>query len=308
VDFCGAVVAGAPSQISCGRDGVRNQCMKDGWQRRSDLGPCTQVCPSEAPPETPPGPPEPPEPSVGPPETPPATPVAPPTRPPVTPPTNPPSGPPVTPIGDGLPAPVATWRFDLACDTGAVTDVSGNGADGAKVNVGCARDGSASAGSFDGGARVDVPDRPAFHFATAMTMAAWVKPSQLAGPQTLFNKWYGPDSYMLLLQDGNYYFGILLSDGTPLDIYLPAVANRWAHVVGVFDGVSMAVYVDGYQASRPARGTLTDSARPIEMGSHPIWNGYSGLIYEARLYNVALTSAQVQVLRQTSGPFGRPAD
>jgi hypothetical protein len=221
----------------------------------------------------------------------------------VSPPTSPPPAPPVTPpIGDGLPVPVAVWRFDLACDAPTLTDASGYGADGVKVNVGCKNDSGTSAGSFDGTGLAEVPDRPAFHFSSTMTMAAWVKPSRLDGPQTLFGKWYAPDSYMLLLQDGRYYFGVLMADDTPRDISLPAAANQWAHVVGVFNGTEMSVYVDGFPASVPAPGILHDSARPIEMGSHPTWNGYSGLIYEARLYNVALSPAQVQLLRQTSGP------
>jgi hypothetical protein len=111
-------------------------------------------------------------------------------------------------------------------------------------------------------------------------------------PASRARKWYAPDAYMLLLQDSRYDFAVLMA----------AMTNQWAHVVGVFDGTTRSVYIDGFPASMRAPGILHDSARPIEMSSHPTWNGDSGLIYETRLYDVALTAAQVQRLRQTSGP------
>ncbi len=63
------------------------------------------------------------------------------------------------------------------------------------------------AASFDGGDdMIEVPDQPAFHFTTAMTVAAWVKPTSTAGLQTIVNKWDSPDSYMLRIADGHFQF------------------------------------------------------------------------------------------------------
>jgi len=205
-------------------------------------------------------------------------------------------------------APVAYWKYDDACNVSTVTDASGNGAHGTRMNgVGCTTDGRIeSGGSFDGvDDRVEVPDRQAFHFTTAMTVAAWVKPSRLSGAQTIINKWFAPDSYMLLLQDELYRFSVALSNGVTFSIDAPATVSRWAHVAGVFNGSSISLYVDGVlKASTAAAGTLQDSARPIEMGSHPSWNAYVGFIDEVRLYNVALSSIQVQLLGQEVWPNG----
>lgn len=198
------------------------------------------------------------------------------------------------------PVPVAYWKYEDPCTVPTVTDASGNGANGMKLNgVGCTTDGRIeSAGSFDGvDDQVEVPDRPAFHFTTEMTVAAWIKPSRLNGPQTILNKWYAPDSYILLLQDGFYGFGVALANGPTRTIAAPATVNQWAHVTGVFNGSTIALYVDGVlKASGSAAGVLQDSARPVEMGNHPSWNAYAGLLDEVRLYNVALSSRQVQRL------------
>lgn len=207
-----------------------------------------------------------------------------------------------------LPAPVAHWKYDDPCASLTVTDSSGNGANGTKLNnVGCTTDGRIeSAGSFDGvDDRVEVADRPAFHFTTAMTAAAWVKPSRVTGLQTIVNKWYAPDSYMLLIQDGQYRFSVALANGPSLSIAAPAKANTWTHVAGVFNGSSIALYIDGVLAtSMAASGTLQDSIRPVEMGNHPTWNAYAGLLDEVRLYNVALSPSQVQLLGQEVWPNG----
>lgn len=207
-----------------------------------------------------------------------------------------------------LPAPVALWTFDDPCTSATVTDASPGHANGTKLGgVGCTTDGRIeSAGAFDGADdRVEVADRPAFHFTGAMTAAAWVKPARVNGPQTIVSKWYAPDSYMLMVQDGTYRFAVALANGTTVDVGAPAAVGRWAHVAGVFDGATIALYVDGVlRASAPAAGTLQDSARAIEIGNHPSWNAYAGLLDEVRLYGVALGAAQVQQLGQEVWPNG----
>jgi hypothetical protein len=44
-----------------------------------------------------------------------------------------------------------------------------------------------------------------------------------------------------------------LSEGFGLGFSRLAV-NQWAHVVGVFDGSSLSLYVDGFARFMPARG------------------------------------------------------
>src|SRR5262249_54336517 len=145
---------------------------------------------------------------------------------------------------DRRPAPVAHWSFDDPCESTAVADSSGNGLDGVKLNgVGCGPGQHGRAGTFDGiDDAVLVLDRSILHFTTAMTAAAWVKPGGVNGSQTIINKWYEPDSYMLLLENGLYHFSIGLASGPDVTVSAPAVANQWAHVAGVFDGSMLSLY------------------------------------------------------------------
>ncbi|WP_224245751.1 LamG domain-containing protein [Hyalangium gracile] len=213
---------------------------------------------------------------------------------------------PVEPVGTtqgalGLPGPVAHWAMEDASGS-SMLDSSGNGATGTRYNgYGRTLQGRInSAFTFDGvDDRVEVPDRPAFHFTSAMTVSAWVKPSRITGLQSLVGKWYSPDAYILLIQDGQYRFTVQLSNGQLPSVSAPATVNQWAHVAGVFNGSSIQLYVNGVlAASAPAQGTIQDSARPLVLANHPSWNAYAGALDEVRLYNVPLTSRQVRFLAE----------
>lgn len=201
-----------------------------------------------------------------------------------------------------LPSAVAHWAFEDSSTGTSVLDSSGQAATGTRYGgVGTTLNGRiGSAFSFDGvDDRIEVPDRAAFHFTSAMTVSAWVKPSRTTGSQTLVSKWYSPDSYMLMIEDGNYRFSVTLSNGQSLSVSALAPLNQWAHVAGVFNGSMIRLYLNGAQvASAAAVGTLRDSPRPIAIGNHPSWNAYAGLLDEVRLYNSALSATQVRFLAE----------
>ncbi|WP_437626117.1 LamG domain-containing protein [Sorangium sp. So ce1151] len=109
-----------------------------------------------------------------------------------------------------------------------------------------------------------------------------------------------PDSFLLGIDNGQYFFSVAFPDGGAGRheiVHAPAVANAWAHVTGVYDGAALKLYVNGVlSASTPTSGTLQQSTRPIVIGGHPSWNAYNGLIDEVRLYQQALSAAQVAQL------------
>ncbi|HZS37366.1 MAG TPA: hypothetical protein VFF06_11100 [Polyangia bacterium] len=70
------------------------------------------------------------------------------------------------------------------------------------------------AGVFDRrNSRVEIPDRPALHVRRALTLTAWVKPARIAGTGTIVGKWYAPDSYLLLVEDGRFVFSVAMPGG-----------------------------------------------------------------------------------------------
>ena len=68
------------------------------------------------------------------------------------------------------------------------------------------------------------------------------------------------------------------------------------YLVETFDGSTLRFYVNGAQVSSVARtGALMTSSNPLQIGSDSIYGQYfNGLIDEVRIYNTALSAAQIQ--------------
>lgn len=190
--------------------------------------------------------------------------------------------------------PIVRWAFDEKCATTAVP------ADGqlhiearAKGPVGCSGLGAsfgADAGWFE------AADAPALHLKDAITVAAWITPNGIDTSQAIVNKWQNKDAFALYVNGGELGFSIATSDGTPHDVFATAFDGKLTHVVGVFDGKEMRLYVDGRRAANAAvSGTIQDSARPLAIGG-AAWNGFDGVISDVRIYGVAFGDAEVASL------------
>jgi hypothetical protein len=131
---------------------------------------------------------------------------------------------------------VGYWRFD-DCSTASTTiaDTSGNGHNGQRsAATTCGTGISGQDGVFNGtSGSVQIADNAAFHMTNAVTVGAWVNPTNITGLHTILNKWYTPDSYMLLIQNGQFVFRVA-AGGTTFIAAAPATANVWTNVVGVF--------------------------------------------------------------------------
>ncbi len=73
-------------------------------------------------------------------------------------------------------------------------------------------------------------------------------------------------------------------------------AGAWTHVAATYDKAALKLYVNGAQvASTPATATLFNSAGVLRIGGNNIWGEwFSGLIDEVRIYERALTAAEIQ--------------
>jgi len=203
---------------------------------------------------------------------------------------------------------VGWWRFRDSCASDNVPDRAlGKAVAHARGEILCVATEMGKAASFDGRSRFEVPDQPAYHFTDAMSVVARVKPSKTTGLQTIVNKWFAPDAYMLLLDGARYQFSAAFPGGSwgqVVKVSGPATGDRWTHVVGVYNGVSVALYLNGEPAERrPAPARLQDSDRALVIGHHPDWNGYTGLLDEVRLYDGALTESEIAALaREGAAP------
>ena len=199
-------------------------------------------------------------------------------------------------------------------------DSSGNGNHGTLVNM---ADGDWVAGQignaldFDGGNDyVDCGNDDSLNITHEITMSAWINMS--ARPAT--NKWFnlhnkGDFGYAMYIQGADTALTTLgayfdLDTGvkdlwnlTSIDI---DPANGWAHVAVTFDNTDVKFYVNGvldHTENEP--GTINDNAGLdlIFVNGESEW--FEGSVDDVRVYNRALSEAEVGALYYLSGPVYR---
>jgi Concanavalin A-like lectin/glucanases superfamily/Domain of unknown function (DUF1929)/Bacterial Ig domain len=205
---------------------------------------------------------------------------------------------PVGAAGSGL---VAAYGFDEGTGT-TTADVSGSANTGTITGATWSTAGrNGRALSFNGTSNwVTVPDAAGLRLSTGMTLEAWVRPAANTGWRTVLMKERpGGMSYDLYGFDnsgrppavyGNYGgTDVSASGGTALAL------NTWTHLAGSYDGTTMRLYVNGVQVATKARtGALTSSTSALRIGGNSPWGEYfAGLIDDVRVYNRALTPAEI---------------
>ena len=142
--------------------------------------------------------------------------------------------------------------------------------------------------SFSGG-YLTVLDSASLDFApgSAMTVEMWVKRTQAGGVPYYFGKRVGCGSY-------NYQ--------SPSDQFSPGTAydtpvGQWRHFAWVFTGNEMLGYVNGALVYRTQTTLGPTNAAALFLGtSGTCGSTFVGLLDEARIYNRALSTAEVQAV------------
>jgi glucose/arabinose dehydrogenase/PKD repeat protein len=152
--------------------------------------------------------------------------------------------------------------------------------------------------SFDGtNDRVDVPDASSLDLTTGMTLEAWVKPTTNVGWRTVILKERGSDLlYALYSSNGSkprvesYTGAENTAAGTTT---LPL--NAWSHLAATYDGTNLRFYLNGaLQTTKATTGAMPNTTNPLRIGGNAVWGEYfSGLIDEVRVYNRALSAAEI---------------
>ena len=239
----------------------------------------------------------------------PVPPTATPTRTPT--PTNTPVGPTPTPVpptptpsGDGL---IAWWKLDESSGTTA--------ADSAGANTGTLVNGPVwrptggrinGALEFDGSDdRVDVGNMDIV--GSGLTIALWMKADDFDVNDARFvSKATG-------VNEGDHYWMVSTINGTALRFRLKAggstttlasstgqiSAGTWYHIAVTYDGSQMRIYKNGTQIASVAKtGTInTSSSVPAALGNQPQGGrAFDGLLDDVRIYNRALSQAEIQAL------------
>ena len=147
-----------------------------------------------------------------------------------------------------------------------------------------------------------------------MTLEAWVNPSTVnANWRDVIYK--GNDNYYLEATSTNASKpdAGLIAGGTYADVYGTAAlpANTWSYLAETYDGSTVRLYVNGTQVGSVAHtGAITTSTNQLQIGGDSLYGQYfAGMIDEVRIYNTALTAAQIQADQTTpvnpTGPTRR---
>ena len=207
---------------------------------------------------------------------------------------------------------VAEYGFNEGSGT-ALTDSSGNGNNGTIANGTWSTSGKyAGALQFNGTSSVvTIPDSASLHLSSGMTLEAWVDPS------TVTSAWRdvvykGDDNFYLEATTNNASRPAAgtIAGGGYAEAYGSAklATNTWSFLTETYDGSTLRLYVNGTQVASVAHtGAIATSTNPLQIGGDGVYGQYfAGLIDNVRVYNVALTAAQVQADQST--PVSSVAD
>jgi len=198
---------------------------------------------------------------------------------------------------------VGCWSFEDGRGNTA-TDFSGNGNTGTLTNMENSDWVTGKRGKaldFDGGSSSEYATTGSFSQFSGgkVTASAWVKKAANSQNGFIVSKSPVNTNWQLFLQGTALYWGAVspqLSCGFG-DQYL----DVWTHVVGVQDGTTGQIYINGVQCASGTIGAFTESSSAILIGKHSANNYYfSGSIDEFRIYSRALSATEVLQLYNMS--------
>ena len=154
------------------------------------------------------------------------------------------------------------------------------------------------------------PDDYCLDIQNALTLALWVRPTQLA-TQDMVKKAVkdSVDGYELTLATGsgspspNKVF-FRLNDATSRDTYrvasttnYPYDGNTWIHVAGTYDGTTMRIYYNGVlQGSVAGPPAILTNNEVLRVGQNDTARFFRGALDDVRVYNRTLSGEEIAEL------------
>lgn len=208
---------------------------------------------------------------------------------------------------------VGYWKLDEGTGT-LVSDSSGLGNHGNLVNAkantwtnGHSGGGLYLDGTTGGGATyVTIPDASSLHITNAISFAGWIRCDDTGRDAPILDKegtnqltyWFGtfPTTHfgVLLARDNS---GTWTVQNRSQGYLFPGI---WVHIASTWDGTTIRHYINGIQLQQTAAfaGPLAVTTTPLIIGANTPFNAtaYKGILDELRLYNHALSQAELTAL------------
>ena len=145
-----------------------------------------------------------------------------------------------------------------------------------------------------------------------ITMECWCYPNTLSQEGFLFEKGSVNTQYSMFFEsitNPNFVFrtmGTVSNQSLTFNPNTYLTVSAWNHIVCTYNGSSKIMYVNGIQVqSVAASGALPTGQTDQYIGRHSSGYFFNGRIGESRVYNIALSAAQVlQNYNATKGRFG----
>jgi hypothetical protein len=207
---------------------------------------------------------------------------------------------PVKPVDPGTNGLVAAYSLE-----GDATDASGNGLDGVIMGDPNFIEGVAGmAMDLDGdGDYVDCGNDPIIDAISEISVSAWLN------IRAINTAWQGAvvkgeNAWRLgnVNLDPRFHFGITIwnaPDTASVDGAIEVGFDEWHHVIGMFDGANISVYLDGVlDTSVPTTEPIGISTTNMFIGDNSEATGryWDGLIDEVMIYNRALSEEEILFL------------
>ena len=204
---------------------------------------------------------------------------------------------------------VAEWHFD-----GDVNDGSGNGNHGVVHGNPVYVDGIfGQALEFDGdGDYVKVPTSDYLDITEMLTIEAWYfrigNSSGLYGG--IVSKYDGYGGYMLAQEENSGKIGFwirrdeIYSRSIISDITLTEMLNSWTHIVAVYDGDNISLWINGIEQTHKETGAiLSKTPRPLLIGKYSHYT--NGIIDGLSIYDRALTEEDIMSNYAKTNPLAK---
>jgi hypothetical protein len=145
---------------------------------------------------------------------------------------------------------------------------------------------------------------------SALTVSVWFNATSLTGsPRIVANSHTDVDfnGFQLALNDAGGNFDVGNGTTSVRAVWsTPLIAGTWYHYVGTYDGATVKAYLNGAQVASTsfAGGAIAAGTGPDINVARATYGGsyFTGALYDVRIYNRALSAAEVLALYQAMTP------